>query len=647
VITHGYNLSDSESSLLTAIQNNDIAVTSIGAGTISTNDASSVAVSLAAAATLQQAGVHITNGFTLSDTSANLLRPANSAAVGAATAVTATDTVSIATATSLHTLNSNTSYSISDTATDVAAATAAVINGHVDNLTVSDPATVLQAVTINSFAVSGTKSYAISDTVTNLSTGQYGAALAGATGGVTVVLSASTNLTTVTLDQGVTAINLNGQAVKLTDSQAQLNLVGTGSVTEVLSANRNLMSGSFALNAAVSSLDLNGHVARLTSLELAQLVGGVTDSIGGGGITEQLSANVSGPLNGFVTGLDLNGYEATLTANALAALTVTDSSNGTGSIKEQLTGNVDLTAGLAAHVTAIDLAGHAVKLTGAELTHVTLSDSIGGGSVTDQLTGDTNLTTLPDSHITGIDLNGHAATLTASELNSLAISDSHGGGYVIEQLTGTTVLTNGLNSHVGEIDLNGQIAKLTDTELSSLSHGITDNSVGGSGWIVEQFTSTQDLSHSQLDSHVQGFDLNGNSITLSETQMSHITLLTNTFVGVGTLTENLDSGSNLTLLDHSGLAMSLNLNGQDLLSGSSPMTIAGLQHNDAVNVGSNSSLTSVVGNALEVNQAGQYFFDTTAKTLTWDDSSSHLHTIVLANVTSVTLESDQHTFKVI
>ncbi|MFL9906052.1 hypothetical protein [Paraburkholderia sp. RL17-337-BIB-A] len=648
VITNGYNLSDSESSLLAAIQNHDIAITSIGEGTISTNDTGPVAISLSAVATLQQAGVDITNGFTLSDTSTDLLLPANSAAVSAASAVAATDTVSITTAASLYALNSNTTYSISDTAADLVAANAAVINGHAVNLTVSDPANATQAVTINSFTVTGAKSYTISDTVANLSTGQHNwATFTGATS-VTAVVSTSTNLTTVTLDQGVTAINLNGQAVKMTDSQAQLNLVGIGTVTEVLSANRNLMSGSFALNGAVTALDLNGHTAQLTSAELALLVGGLTDSIGGGSVAEQLSANVSGPLNSFVTSLDLDGHQATLTANAMAALTITDSAVG-GSIKEQLTANLDLTTTLNSNVTAIDLEGHTVKLTGTELSNLTVSDSVGGGTITEQLTQDTNLTTLAStSLITGIDLNGHVATMTAAELNSLTISDSVGGGYVIEQLQGSTNLTTGLNSHVQELDLAGYTVKLTDTELASgLTHGLIDSSSGLTGSVVEQFTTGGDLTSSSLNSLVHGLDLNGNSVTLTDTQLGQINFVNDT-LGGGSVTESdthaLNNGDTLSLVTHSTTTLNLDLN--DEVAANATVTIAGLQHNDTLNVGT-STLTSAVGSAQAVNQAGEYFFDTSAKTLTWDDSSSHVHSVVLANVTSVTLEPNQHTFTVI
>ena len=54
-------------------------------------------------------------------------------------------------------------------------------------------------------------------------------------------------------------------------------------------------------------------------------------------------------------------------------MTVTDSTasvahpNGTGSITEQLSGSVDLTSSLNVHVNAIDLEGHAVKLTYTDL----------------------------------------------------------------------------------------------------------------------------------------------------------------------------------------------------------------------------------------------------------------------------------------
>jgi hypothetical protein len=354
-------------------------------------------------------------------------------------------------------------------------------------------------------------------------------------------------------------------------------------------------------------------------------------------------------LDNGVGSIDLNGQAATLT-NSELSLNIVDSVGG-ATVKEVATSNLDLSAGVDSYVNSLDLAGHTVKLTASEISGLTLVDSVGGGTVTEKLVADTNLTGGVDSHVSNIDMAGHVVTLSASELATLSLSDSVGGGYVIEQLQGSTNLTTGLNSHVQEIDLAGYTVKLTDTELASgLAHGVMDSSQGHTGSVVEQFTTSVDLTltSSTLNPLVHGLDLNGNSVTLTDTQLGQINFVNDT-LGGGSVTESdthaLNNGDTLSLVTHSTTTLNLDLNNE--VAANATVTIAGLQHNDTLNVGAGSTLTSAVGSAQTVNQAGEYFFDTSAKTLTWDDSSSHVHSVVLANVTSVTLEPNQHTFTVI
>jgi hypothetical protein len=350
-------------------------------------------------------------------------------------------------------------------------------------------------------------------------------------------------------------------------------------------------------------------------------------------------------LDNGVTGIDLHGISgAKLTSTQASSYTLSDSVGG-ATFTEKMLGDLDLTGTtLDSHLTTIDLANHQIKLTATQIASVSsFIDSIGAGHVTETLAADTDLTGGVNAIVNTIDLHGHAATLTATQIASLSLTDSSSGGYVIEKLTANVDLSSGLNSHVQEIDLNGKVVKLTDSQITTLvsEHGITDSSSGGI--VTEKFTSDQDLTSSTIDSHVHRFDMNGESVSVTETQMSHITLLTDS-LGGGTLTEVLDSNSNVSLLSHAAAAITLDVN----LNHHTGMSISGLVTNDIVDVGSSNTLNTQEGSAGAVNATGEYFFDSSTHQLTfYDQGSSAVHVVTLTSATVSTVNSDHHTFTVL
>ncbi len=649
--TYEYSLTDSLSNLAAAP---GIVAHALG---YSLNNAAGNVGTLSAANASIVAGAsnHASYSYAIQDSATDIGMVASTAVQGA-TGVTVTGTSTVTDATTVLALNSNTQVqTLQDTAAHIVANSGA-LSSHVGELIVVDPASVAQAVTINNIVVSAGREYAVVDSAANLSTGLYNWTTFSGVTSVTVLLSASTDLSRITLDTGVTSVSLNGQAVRMTDAELiSLQLSGTGSIAEVLSANRDLTSvynstNVYALASLVTAVDLNGHNATLTSGELTMLGNGLTDSIGTGSVSEVLTGNISGALSNFVKSLDLNGYTATLSSTQLAGVTV--SANTAGSIVEQLASSLDLTSSLDSHVTQINLEGHTVKLTDQELAAVTVSDSIGGGTIIEQLTGNVDLThaTL-NSLIKTIDLDGHTATVTSAELSSLTFTDTSvaQSGALDVVLSGTLDFTSSLNSFVKAIDLNGHSLKLTDTELAS-SLSLSDSSVTHSGSVTEEFTNTTDLTsgNQHLSSHVTSLDLDGNTVALTDSQLAQVNYVNDTASG-GTLSEQVTqsqaNGSIVSLVNHSS-ALTFNLNLNNEVGTNATVTIAGLQHNDTLNVGSGTgSLTQVsVGTTLSANE---YSFDTSSKTLTWDDNSGSIHAVVLANATNVALQQDQHTFKVI
>jgi hypothetical protein len=129
---------------------------------------------------------------------------------------------------------------------------------------------------------------------------------------------------------------------------------------------------------------------------------------------------------------------------------------------------------LNSYVTGIDLNGHAVKLTDAEIAQLTggISDSSSGttGVVSELITGNGNLTsTTLNSHVTSIDVNGTAVTLNESQMSAItSLSDSFGGGSVTENLTSSGNVTLANHATVG-IDVN--LSGYSGTSISNLLSG--------------------------------------------------------------------------------------------------------------------------------------------------------------------------------
>jgi hypothetical protein len=167
--------------------------------------------------------------YNISDRASNIAA-ASAAVRDDAVNITATTAATVAEATTIvNATNSGTnSFSISDTAAAIHAANAAVLNDAL-NLTATDTATVAQSTTLVNATNTGTNTYNLSDTATNL----IGAPAAVGNGAVTIVattaatvveataIEAFTNTSTTTYNISDTATNLAAS------SNAVLTLAGT------------------------------------------------------------------------------------------------------------------------------------------------------------------------------------------------------------------------------------------------------------------------------------------------------------------------------------------------------------------------------------------------------------------------------------
>jgi hypothetical protein len=599
-IPSGYNLVDSSDALFNAINNFDAVVS--GAASVTVNDATTLVLSVSQADALFNANDNVTinNGYNLVDTAAAL----DDAFGNSDVAVTHAGFGS---------------YEVLDTAQAIA-----------DLYNSGDPHGVLDGASsiVANDLIEADLLVADADTLIS-----HGVQLSSA--GFNLVDSAANLATAFENSDSATQTSngFTGTASTNDGSTVQLDVAG---ITALRNNNVNIVNG-YTIYDSVPNLLASD------SIDAALLAAAATVVVFLDGDNTDLHTVT---LDSHVAGIDLAGQTAILTDEQLA-LTITDSGSSLG-VTEYLTHTADLTGGVNSHVNAVDLAGQTATLTDGQLNTLTMSDSVGSGHVTEQLNDNANLTDALAFEVNSIDLHGHSATLTDAELGSLTISDSAGGGYVIEQLTVTDDLTGTVLSaqHVEEIDLNGQQVTLTDTQIAALDssdeHGIIDSS-GSSGFVIEQASSSEDLSSGSLDAKVTGFDLHGHDVTLSDAEMGQLTQLTDS-VGGHTLTELLTgstaNSSAVSLTSHTGLVMEVSLNGHESI------TINGMSNNDKVDVGSGSTLTTVEASADQVNAAHEYFFDGGSNTLTWEDDSSALHTVILGSVSSVSLTSDHHTFTV-
>jgi Cu/Ag efflux protein CusF len=630
----GYSVVDSAAAILAAVNTDSLHSVLTGASSISSNDSSTVSLSVADADTLTRnnstapvvISITMSHGYNLLDTAVNLASAftngdaaiSNSYYQGhAATSDSAVVSLNVDDATTLvnNSVTITHGYNLSDTAVNLAAASATVGNG-AQIITVSGSATVAQAATIDSFSAHTITPISIVDSVANLVTGNAHAVVLAAAGSVTVLLDGSDNdVAAHTLDSGVQTIDLNGQAAILNEAQLTLTISDSssgsaGTITEQLTANRDLTAG---LHDKVNTIDLNGFTATVSEAEVSLI--------------------------------------------RSSTLSISDSSlNSSGRLIERLGEDVNFNTsdGVQSQVTGIDLHGHIATLTDSELSSLaSISDSGSGGYVTEVFTGAANDLTggsyasfLSDFHIGKIDLNAQQVTLTDNQITTLV--GEHGitnssNGWIAEKLTGNDNLTSVdlTGEFVKQIDFNGHHVTLTHSQIGTIADefGFTDSV--GSGYVIEQAsTDNEDQSSGSLNSSVLGYDLHGHNVTLSDTEVNQLTQLLSDSIGGHTLTV-LDTGNNVSLLSHSSLVVNVNLNGND------SMTLSGLASGDKVNVGSASTLTTAETDAGSVTAAHEYFFDSSSHALTWADDSNNVHTVTLTSISSVTLTSDQHTFQVI
>ncbi|HVQ40681.1 MAG TPA: hypothetical protein VMS54_00670 [Vicinamibacterales bacterium] len=217
-------------------------LTALGVG-VQANQAVNIVVT-GAPVTVAQAGVIDaytntgTNSYVLSDTAANLALATATVGHGASNIIATTAaTVAQAIAIDAFTNAGAKSFSIADTAANLAAAPALVAS-HATNITATTPVSVAQAASIELFTPSGLISYTLSDTAAHLATAPA-AVLTGATSisvtdGVTVAQAVAGGLTTAS-NYGLsdTAANLAAATFDTAHRPSVINATGPVTVAQL------------------------------------------------------------------------------------------------------------------------------------------------------------------------------------------------------------------------------------------------------------------------------------------------------------------------------------------------------------------------------------------------------------------------------
>jgi hypothetical protein len=169
IFNNGYILSDSAANILDPANFAAVA----GANAVEVNDISPVLTVAQVQTLVLFDNATFLHGYSVSDTAAHIFAAGAATTIGGASEVTVTDTaltalqgaalVGQAPSAILH-------YDLTDTAAHLLAASAAVDN-RATNITVTDPVSVAQATTIDGFTNSGLNSYSVLDTAANLASG--------------------------------------------------------------------------------------------------------------------------------------------------------------------------------------------------------------------------------------------------------------------------------------------------------------------------------------------------------------------------------------------------------------------------------------------------------------------------------------------
>jgi hypothetical protein len=221
------------------------------ASDITATDAATVAQATAFDAFLN-AGV---SSYSLGDTAVNLASATDLVSRGATNIVATTPaTVAQATAIDAFANSGSFNFSLSDTAANLAAAPASVAN-QAGNITATDAATVAQAATIDAFGNSGTFSYSLSDNSANLSAAAAlinGASKIDVSDGVTVAVASGLAANTV-YGLSDTAANLAAATFDFVHRPALINASDAVTVAQLDAIHAYTNPGVLALLALADS----------------------------------------------------------------------------------------------------------------------------------------------------------------------------------------------------------------------------------------------------------------------------------------------------------------------------------------------------------------------------------------------------------
>jgi hypothetical protein len=413
-ITHGYDLLDSETTILAAINGSDPVIS--GASAIATNNVGSLALDVTDAEALRGHNVTITNHYTISDTAAAVdgALASHLSVLEGATAITTNDsnalTLNVSQAEGLASVTITNGYTISDTAAAVDGALASHLSAleGASSITTSDTdaltLTVAQAYgLLDTHNVTITNGYGLSDSAGDFFTTSTGSTLNAS---ATAVLGAHTAVTVT----GATIAQV--EAIKTVDTSGTVSYSISDAASDLFVSNTtDFQSGALAVAEGATHLTItNATCAQIAALEAVPNNGLVVGS------------NFSYTLLDTLANLDSSEYSDVL-SHAGSSYSVLFEETGLTVTQANLLVTSqnfnEATQPYTIQDTVVDL-----------VTSGSYQTALGDAqSVTVQLSSPTyadlaNYTL--DTHVNIVDMNNYNATLTVAESSALTITDMTG-----------------------------------------------------------------------------------------------------------------------------------------------------------------------------------------------------------------------------